>query len=291
MVQGHFWKNTFLTHFSPFFGSQNGPFSRHFGIFQGRKRASTGSNPAKNTCFSIPSGLGTTLEKIIFSAPGTLVDPPLAPAVRGPGCPPAVPSDHWYGCLGIRLGDSEAWKPQKLGGCGRTRCPPNRIWSHVAQDTARAWFRGVGAHCAGFGAFWRLFGPFLGHIVELEGTRGLFDTAKSSGTWAVATVSLRLGVSPGFGGYFGRKMAVFGPKMRSFGRAPPDLAPPPRAATGEFLAQNLDLARPPPELQDGYMGRRSEALGRGNGQKASRRACCCLLLVVCCCCCCCCCCY
>ena len=176
------------------------------------------------------------------------MDPPLAPTVRGLGCPPAVPSDHWYGGLGGSLGDSEGWKPQKMGGCGWTRCPRNRVLSHVAQDAARAWFRGVGAHCADFGAFWRLFGPFLGHIVELKGTRGLLDTAKSSRTWAVATVSLRLGVSPGFGGYFGRKMAVFGPKLRRSGRAPPDLAPPPRAATGEFLAQNLDLARAPPRL-------------------------------------------
>ena len=84
--------------------------------------------------------------------------------------------------------------------------------------------------------------------MELKGTRGLFDTAKSSCTCSVATVSLRLGVSPGFGDYFGRKIAVFAPKLRSFGRAPPDLAPPPRAATGEFLAQNLDLARAPPRL-------------------------------------------
>ena len=112
---------------------------------------------------------------------------------------------------------------------------------YVAQDTARAWFRGVGAHCASFGAFWRLFGPFLGHIVDLKGTRGLFDTVKSSRTWNVTTVSLCLGVLPGFGGYFG-------PKLRRFGRAPPDLAPLPRAATGEFLAQNLDLARAPPRL-------------------------------------------
>ena len=185
---------------------------------------------------------------MIFFAPGTLVDPPLAPAVRGPGCPPAVPSDHWYGGLGVLLGDSEAWKPQKLGGCGWNRCPRNRILSHVAQDMARAWFQGGGAHCADFGAFWRLFGPFLGHIVELKGTTGLFDTVKSSRTWSVATLSLRLGVFPGFGGYFGRKMAVFGPKLRRFGRAPPDLAPPPRGATGEFLAENLDLARAPPRL-------------------------------------------
>ena len=82
--------------------------------------------------------------------------------------------------------------------------------------------------------------------MELKGTRGLFDTAKSSGTCSVATVSLRFGVLPGFGSYFGHKMAVFGPKLRRFGRASPDLAPPPRAATGEFLAQNLDLARAPP---------------------------------------------
>ena len=185
---------------------------------------------------------------MIFFASGTPVDPPLAPTVRGLGCPSAVPSDHWYGCMGVRLGDSEAWKPQKVVDCGWTRCPRNRILSHVAQDTARAWFRGVGAHCADFGAFWRLFGPFLGHTVELKGTRGLFDTAKTGRTRSVTTGSLRLGVLPELWGYFGRKMAVFGPKLRRFGRAPPDLAPPPRAATGEFLPQNLDLARPPPRL-------------------------------------------
>ena len=49
----------FLTHF----WSQNGPFSRHFGIFRGPKHATTGSKRPKNTCLSIPSGLGTTLEK------------------------------------------------------------------------------------------------------------------------------------------------------------------------------------------------------------------------------------
>ena len=177
------------------------------------------------------------------------MDPPLAPAVLGPGCPPAVPNDHWYRCLGVCLGNSERWKPQKLGGCGWTRCPQNLVLSHVAQDTARAWFRG--AHCADFEAFQRLVGPFLGHIAELKGTRGLFDTAKSSRTWALATVFLRLGVSPGFGGYIGRKMVAFGPKLRKFARAPPDLAPPPRAASGEFLTEMLNLARPPPRLYDG----------------------------------------
>ena len=176
------------------------------------------------------------------------MDPPLAPTVPGPGCPRAAPSDHRYGGLGGSLGDFEAWKPQKVGGCGWTWCPPNQILSHVAQDTARAWFRGVGAHCAYFGAFWRLFGRFLGHIVEFKGTRGLFDTVNSSRTCSVATGSLRFAVLSGFWGRFGPKKAVLGHKMRSFGRAPPNLEPPPRGATGEFLAQNLELARPPPRL-------------------------------------------
>ena len=80
---------------------------------------------------------------MIFFAPGTLVDPPLAPAVRGLGCPLAQPSDVWYGGLGGSLGDSEAWKPQKVGGCGWTRCPRNSDLRHVAQDTARSWFQAV----------------------------------------------------------------------------------------------------------------------------------------------------
>ena len=196
--------------------------------------------------FEHPKWSGHNFGKNDFFRPGDPGGPTVGPAVRGPVCPLAQPSDHWYGCLGVRLGDSEAWKPQKVGGCGWTRCHRNR--SHVAQDTARAWFRGVGAHSADFGAFWRLFGPFLGHIGELKGTRGLFDTVKSSRMWSVATVSLSLVVLSGFWGRFGPKKAVLGHKMRSFGRAPPDLAPPPRCATGEFLAQNLDLARAPPRL-------------------------------------------
>ena len=153
MVRDHFWKNAFLTlfwsqngpfsrHFGIFDGpkpvatgskwakttclsiingrgsllekrvfdpflthcwSQNGPFSRHFGIFHGPKRATTGSKRPKNTCLRIPSGLRTTLEKIIFFALGTLVDPPLAATVRGLAGPPAAPRDHWYGGLHVVL--------------------------------------------------------------------------------------------------------------------------------------------------------------------------------------------
>ena len=136
----------------------------------------------RNTCLSIPSGLGTTLEKMIFFGPGTLVDPLLAPTVRGPGCPPAPPSDHWYGGLRVSLGDSEAWKPQKVGSCGWTECPQNRILSHVAHDTARAWFRGVGIYCADFWPFLADFGPCLGHIVQLEGKKGLLGRGQSGRT-------------------------------------------------------------------------------------------------------------
>ena len=84
--------------------------------------------------------------------------------------------------------------------------------------------------------------------MELKGTRRLFDAVKSNRTWSVGTVSLRLAVLTGFWGLFGPKKVVLGHKMRSFGRAPPDLAPTPQGATGEFLAQNLDLARAPPRL-------------------------------------------
>ena len=150
---------------------------------------------------------------MIFFASGTLVDPPLAPTVRGLAGPPAAPSDHCYGGLRVSFSHSEGRKPQKVGGCGWTRCPRNEIFSHVAQDTAHSWFRGAGAHCAVFGAFWRHFGPFLGHIVELKGTRGLFDTVKSSRMWRWPPLSfvwafrLALGAILGENGCFWPKTA------------------------------------------------------------------------------------
>ena len=161
--------------FDPFltrFWSQNGLFSRHFGIFHGPKHVTMSAKWAKNTCLSIPSGRGTTLEKTIFSASGTLVDPLLAPTVRGPGCPPAPPREQFYGGLGIS-GDSEAWKPQKVGHCGWNTCPQNFDLSHVAQDDTK---------CVQSGPFSAIFGPFLGHIVELEGNKGLFVTGQSRST-------------------------------------------------------------------------------------------------------------
>ena len=52
----------FLTHV----WFHNGPVSRPFGIFHGPKRVTMGLKRAKNTCLSIPNGLGRLLEKCVF---------------------------------------------------------------------------------------------------------------------------------------------------------------------------------------------------------------------------------
>ena len=50
--------------------------------------------------------------------------------------------------------------------------------------------------------------------MELEGRKELVDTGKSSRTWSVPTVSLRLTVLNVFRGFFGPQMADFGPKLQ-----------------------------------------------------------------------------
>ena len=72
----------------------------------------------------------------------------------------------------------------------------------------------LGLWLSAFGASRGLFGPFPGHIMELEGRKELVDTGKSSCTWSVPTVSLRLAVLNVFQGFFGPKMAVFGPQLQ-----------------------------------------------------------------------------
>ena len=49
--------------------------------------------------------------------------------------------------------------------------------------------------------------------MELEGRKELVDTGQSSRTWSVPTVFLRLAVLNVFQGFFGPKMAIFGPKL------------------------------------------------------------------------------
>ena len=50
--------------------------------------------------------------------------------------------------------------------------------------------------------------------MELEGRREIGDTGKSSRTCSLPTVALRLSVLNVFQGFFGPKMAVFGPKLQ-----------------------------------------------------------------------------
>ena len=50
--------------------------------------------------------------------------------------------------------------------------------------------------------------------MESEGRKEFVDTVKSSRTWSVPTVSLRLAVLNVFQGFFAPKMGVFGPKLQ-----------------------------------------------------------------------------
>ena len=53
--------------------------------------------------------------------------------------------------------------------------------------------------------------------MELKGTRGLFDTVKSSRTSSVATVSLRLGFCPGLGAILGEKWLLLAQNCADLG--------------------------------------------------------------------------
>ena len=154
----------FLTHF----GRQKGPFCKHFGIFHGPKSVSTGSKRAKNKCLSIPSGLGTTLEKSFF-APGSLLHPLFAP-----------PNDHWQGSLAyhwvfLMLGTYKKWR----GGLQSPRpCRPLHIQSH--REPAELGLE-VCETCLLFRrqslllslSLLLLLRPHLMHFLPLQGRRGL----------------------------------------------------------------------------------------------------------------------
>ena len=112
--RGSFLEKRIFDPFLPHRWSQKGPFSRQFGIFHGPQRTTTGSKRPKNSCLSIPSGLGTTLEKSFFSPRGprwTHCWPPLCvglPALRlhqvttGTG----VYVSRW---VILRLGNHKKW--------------------------------------------------------------------------------------------------------------------------------------------------------------------------------------
>ena len=143
---------------------QSSPLSRHFGIFHGPKRVTTvTSKRGTNSYLGIPGGLGTTQEKTFFFAPGFPIDPPLAPTMRGPGGPLVPRSDGWYGGLGVPLGDSEGWKPQKMGACRWIRCPRNLVLRQIAQDPARSRFWGLLTQTLHMlGQFWAISQTYRG---------------------------------------------------------------------------------------------------------------------------------
>ena len=120
-------KQVFLAHFELVvtrFGPWNIPKCLENGPLWDQKWVKNGSK----TCFSKSDPGPVAMLKQMFLAhnfgknhffrPGDPGGPPLAPTVRGLYYPPAPPSDHWHGGLGVSLGDSEAWKPQKWGVAG-----------------------------------------------------------------------------------------------------------------------------------------------------------------------------
>ena len=121
--------------------------------------------------------------------------------------------------------------------------------------------------------------------MELEGRKELVDTWKSSRTWSVPTVSLRLAILNVFQGFFGPKMAVFGPKLQFLklrsATCESRSRPPPSSFSLKLCVIVLNTHRyHPPKFQLN--------LKHHNGVlifPPFARAACCLLLAACCCCC------
>ena len=253
--------------FDPFltrFWSQNGPFSRHFGIYHGPKRVTMGSKRPKTTWLSMPSGLETTLEKIIFFAPGTMVDPPLAPAMRWPGGPLAPPSDHWYGGLGGELGDSE--EPQKVGGCGCTRCPRNSVLSHVAQDAARSWFWACLTQIVHIQAilshFWAVSWTYRGVSGQ---QRALCHRAIKAHVKCLQPFPFVWPFGVGFGAVLGQKRMFWGTKCAGLGGDLPTWRPRPRAPpVSSWLKTWI--------WQGHHLGNRMARLGKDPRQRKGEKA-------------------
>ena len=87
----------FLTHSL----SQKRPFSRHFGILGGPKRATTRSKCAKNTCFGIPCGARSFLKKVVFFAPRGPCHPFWHPPLWATSCSLPRPTGPRCGGLGV----------------------------------------------------------------------------------------------------------------------------------------------------------------------------------------------
>ena len=129
-----------------------------------------------------------------------------------------APGDHWYGGLGVSLGDSKGWGV--AGGLGALG-----IWIWATYPKTFFVVGLVPTSYTNYGPFWAILGPFVGHMVNMEVTKVLFGTSKASQSRHMQSIFYSFGALRGFCGSFERKRAVFGPKMHRFGRASPDLAP------------------------------------------------------------------
>ena len=117
--------------------------------------------------------------------------------------------------------------------------------------------------------------------MELEGRKELVDTGKSSRTWSVLTVSLRLAALNVFRGFFGPKVAGFGPKLQFLklrsGTCESRSRPPPLSFLLKFCVIVLHTHRyHPPKFQPNPKHHDGDLI-------FSHFARACLLLVCCCC--------
>ena len=118
--------------------------------------------------------------------------------------------------------------------------------------------------------------------MELEGRKELVDTGKSSRTWSLPTVSLCLAVLNVFQGFFGPKMAVFGPKLQFLklrsATCESRSRPPPLSFSLKLCVIVLHTHRyhaPNPKHHDGYL-----IFSHFTRAAACLLAACCLLLLL-----------
>ena len=175
-----------------------------------------------------------------------------------------------------------------MGGCGWTRCPRHWFLSHVAQDTARSWFRGAGAHCA-------VFSGFLAPFWAVSRTYcGIGGHQRAPGHWKVKP-HLRCSSCLGSFGCFEPLLGLFLAKNGCFW-------PKNSADLGGHLPTGRHCSGPPTLTfwlktwicQGHHVGSTMATWANdpkrwdGAMAKTARRSACCCCCCSCCCCCCCC---
>ena len=134
--------------FEPFVPPKR-PIFKAFWDFPRPKTCLDGLKRARNTSLSIPSGLGTASEKLIFSPwrpRSTHRWLPLCAALAAP----------WLHLVR----QFSALETRRKGGCGWTRCPHNFHLSHRTQDTTRFWFGVTLTQAPRILGHWPFFGRF-----------------------------------------------------------------------------------------------------------------------------------